>query len=305
MKPKISYHFWSELLKPKYLQKSLKYLADYGFGLNLAIRPAIIEKLSKVVNECMDYGIDLVLWPLLSFKDGYWVNSWNFELQKKWINKLLNRYPAVNTYTLDLEPPINFRGIHGLIKSRKLSQIRPWRRVREDMENLIDSMHEKKKKVISTNYPINPSNRRKAGTPRPRNADFYSYMVYSSIFGLFGNSISKDNIVAYTGRKILDEHSSNIGIIDVGATSKGVLSSFFPLSSLERIISEIAICKYLGLTKINIFALDYIRQDVVRWMEEIIAVKPKVPPFNDPTKQGIIFKIFRKFLLNETFKFAE
>ena len=105
---KESYHFWSELLKYNYLKKSIKDLADKKFGINLAVRPALYEKVGEIVKECNEYDVDLVFWPLLSFKQGYWVNSWNFKLQIQWIQKLMDKYSSVDKYTLDLESPINF-----------------------------------------------------------------------------------------------------------------------------------------------------------------------------------------------------
>lgn len=295
------FYFWSELLKPKFVELSLKELADHGFGIILAVRPAIIEKVASIVKLCNDYSIDLNFWPLLSYKQGYWVNAWNLALQKQWIRKLMTRYPTVGTYALDLESPLNFKGISGMIKTKKLAKIRPWQQVRDDMESMIDEMHNRNIKVISTNYPTNPSGRLEKGTPRPRNADFYSYMVYTSLFAIFGNDISKDNVVAYAGRKILDAHGMDKSIIDLGLTSSGVLPKFLPVTTLKRITSEIAICKYLGFTRIHIFALDEIRKDVVDWMEEIKAVAPKKPPFEmDPANLGLLFRIFRMFLLNES-----
>lgn len=297
------FYFWSELLKPKFVELSLKYLAEHGFGIILAVRPAILEKIESIVKQCNDFSIDINFWPLLSYNQGYWVNAWNLALQKQWIHKLMIRYPSVKTYALDLESPLNFKGITGLIKTKKLAQIRPWQKVRADMEMMIDQMHNKNIRVISTNYPTNPSGRLKKGTPRPRNADYYSYMVYTSLFAIFGNDVSKDNVVAYAGKKILDAHGIEKSIIDLGLTSSGVLPKFLPVTTLERIISEVAICKYLGFKRIHIFALDEIRRNVNDWMEAIKLVHPKKPPFEiDPSNLGVLFRIFRTFLLKETLK---
>lgn len=303
---KIEFSFWSELLKPKYVMMALDDLAEYNFGINLAVRPSILDKIVPIAEKCNDYGIDLSLWPLLSYKNGYWVNAWNLALQRKWINKLMETLPSVEKYLLDLEAPLNFKGIKGRIKTRKLAEIRPWRQVRDDMEQMVSKMQNNGKKVISTNYPTNPSGRRKQGTPRPRNADMYSYMVYTSLFALFGNNISKDNVVAYAGKKILDAHGRDKGLIDLGLTSSGVLPKFLPVTTKERILSEVAICKHLGFQRVHIFALDEIRNDVKKWMEEIRDVKSKKPPFSmDPSNLGILFRIFRTFLLSESLELEE
>lgn len=300
---KTTFYFWSELLKPRFVELSLKNLADHGFGIILAVRPNILDKILSIVKLCNDYSIDLNFWPLLSYNQGYWVNAWNLALQKQWIHKLMTQYPSVKTYAIDLESPLNFKGISGIIKTKKLAQIRPWQRVRSDMELMIDQMHNLNVKVISTNYPTNPSGRLKKGTPRPRNADFYSYMVYTSLFAIFGNDVSKDNVVAYAGKKILDAHGIEKSIIDLGLTSSGVLPKFLPVTTLERIISEVAICKYLCFKRIHIFALDEIRRNVNDWMEAIKLVHPKKPPFEiDPSNLGVLFRIFRTFLLKETLK---
>jgi hypothetical protein len=181
--------------------------------------------------------------------------------------------------------------------------------MRNELEHFIDEMHQMGKIVISTNYPTNPSGRLKKGTPRPRNADLYSYMVYTSLFGLFGNDTSKDNIVAYAGRRILDAHGLDKGCIDLGLTSKGVLPKFLPVTTLERVISEVAVCKYLEFKRIHIFALDEIRLDVKQWMQEIQSIPAKAPPMEifiqGKDQQGIIYRFFKKFLLNETYDLEE
>ncbi|MBD3352964.1 MAG: hypothetical protein GF364_15890 [Candidatus Lokiarchaeota archaeon] len=298
----VNFYFWSELLKLKFLEKSLTDLAEYGFGINLAVRPDLFNRVGTIVKQCNDLDVDLVFWPLLSYNNGYWVNAWNLSLQKRWIQKLMEQYPSVHTYTLDLEAPLNFKGIKGKIKTRKLAEIKHWRKVRQEMNELIDNMHNSGKKIISTNYPTNPSGRRAQGTPRPTNADYYSYMVYTSLFGIFGNDISKDNIVAYTGQKILNTHGPKQGIIDLGLTSGGVLPKFLPVTTKERVVSEVSICKYLGFKRIHIFALDEIRKDIRSWMEELKNTRPKAPPLDEnPSKLGLLFRIFRTFLLNESF----
>lgn len=302
----IQFSFWSELLKPKYVEMTLPDLAEYGFGINLAVRPSLIGKIANIVEKCNQLDIDLAFWPLLSYRNGYWVNAWNLGIQKKWIRKLMDKYPSVDKYILDLEAPLNFKGVRGMIKTKKLSEVKPWREVRDDMEDLINEMHNCGKNVISTNYPTNPSRRRNQGTPRPRNADMYSYMVYTSLFAIFGNDISKNNVIGYAGRKIMDAHDEKQAIIDLGLTSGGVLPKFLPVTTRERIISEISICKYLGFKRIQIFALDEIRHDITKWMDDIRNATPEKPPIEkNPKDIGLVFRIFRKFLLSESLRLEE
>ena len=70
-------YFWSELIRPKLLKPFLEEIGNYKFGLNLAISPDRLKGLKNFVKISIKNDVELDFWPLLSTKQGYWINRWN------------------------------------------------------------------------------------------------------------------------------------------------------------------------------------------------------------------------------------
>ncbi|MFX0039959.1 MAG: hypothetical protein ACFFCY_17910 [Promethearchaeota archaeon] len=289
-------YFWSELLRPKLLIPFLEKIGNYNFGLNLAITPNRLKELNHFIKICVKNDVELNFWPLISIKQGYWINKWNIKVFEKWIAYLLENFPNTSAYLLDLENPINFTGVTGIILKRKLNTLISNEDIRFKLEALVDKIHDFGKKVISTTYggiPLGLS-------PRPSNADFYSYMVYSSFIKRISSEETRQNIIYYCANKIRIEHGLQKAAIDLGITTYGIyqrsLSNILGYLDLNEILNQIAICKYLKLSRIHIFSFDNMTIEVDKWLENISNVRPKPPPSSHSMKLGLMYYIYEKLL---------
>ena len=147
------YYFWSEFLKFDYLIPIIPKLGSYKIGLNLAITPKKLSRVSSIVKECEKNDVELNFWPLLSRKQGYWVNAWNIDVHIKWIDYLLKNFPTVSSYLLDLEDPIEWiYTVKGIVKIKKLNKLIPVEKVIEKMNSIVDKIHDYNKLAVSTSY---------------------------------------------------------------------------------------------------------------------------------------------------------
>jgi len=224
------------------------------------------------------------------------VNAWNLNVQAKWIDHLLENFPTVSSYLLDLEKPINFKGIKGMIMTGKLKKIIPESKIKEKLNNIVEKIHDHGKKAVSTSYGGIPLGLQ----PRPINADVYSYMVYLSFILRISDIPTRRAIIFYVANKIRKEHGQEKGAIDLGATYAGVISAglinALGVLTLNEIIRQIEICLYARLNRIQIFALDNLTKDIDSTLEKLTSVKPTKPPQITGEKTGFMLKAYRKVL---------
>lgn len=293
-------YFWSELLKIDSLLTTIPKLGSYKIGLNLAVTPRRLRNgyVDKIVKECEKNSVELNFWPLLSKKQGYWVNAWNLNVQAKWIDHLLNKFPTVSAYLLDLEKPINFKGIKGMIMTGKLKKLIPESKVKEKLEKIVDNIHDHNKKAVSTSYGGIPLGLQ----PRPSNADYYSYMVYLSFILRISDIPTRRAIIFYVANKIRKEHGQDKGTIDLGVTYAGVISAglinALGVLSINEIVRQMEICLYVGLKRIQIFALDNLTKNIDSTFEILSQIKPSKPPQITGEKTGFMLKAYRKVLFS-------
>lgn len=290
-------YFWSELLKFEFLKPVIPKLGSYDIGLNLAITPKKLTKVQDIVKDCEKNNVELNLWPLLSIKQGYWVNAYNINVQSKWIDYLLKNFPTIEAYLLDLEKPKNFKGIKGRIMIGKLKEIVPSEMVKEKLNGIVDNIHDHGKKVVSTSYTGFPLGM----GPRPSNADFYSYMVYTSFLKRLSDDITREAIVFYSANKIRKEHGRDKAVIDLGVTYAGVISgglmNILGLLDIEEIAKQIEICLFARLKRIQIFALDNLTKNIDSVLELLANLEPRKPPqFYPEKKLGFMLKAYRKVM---------
>ena len=74
----------------------------------------------------------------------------------------------------------------------KLEKIVPDEIAKQKLEELVDLIHDYGKKVVSTSYGGIPLGM----NPRPSNADYYSYMVYTSFIKKVANKETRENIIS-------------------------------------------------------------------------------------------------------------
>ncbi len=296
---KIKVCFWSELLNPKWLIPCVQKLGSYDIGLNLAVTPQRLAQTKELTKICEKQRIELNIWPLLSKRQGYWVNKWNINIQSKWFARLLNEFPTARAFILDLEKPINFQGIKGFTLKKKLENLVSDNVAREKLEKLVDLLHDHGKKVISTAYggiPLGMS-------PRPSNADIYSYMVYTSFVKRVSSPDTRQNIAYYCAEKIKREHGSEKGAIDLGLTSYGIISKgltdFLGYLDLNEILAQIRVCLYANLERIQIFSLDALPKILDSWLEKISAISPEKPPLMHNEKKGFMYRAYKKVLFSK------
>lgn len=300
-------YFWSELLKIDSILPTIPKLGSYKIGLNLAVTPQRLKYgyVDKVVKECEKNSVELNFWPLLSKKQGYWVNAWNLNVQAKWIDYLLNNFPTVSAYLLDLEKPINFKGIKGMIMTGKLKKLIPESKVKEKLVKIVDNIHDHNKKAISTSYGGIPLGIQ----PRPSNADYYSYMVYLSFILRISDIPTRRAIIFYIANKIRKEHRQEKAAIDLGVTYAGVISAglinALGVLCVNEIVRQMEICLYAGLKRIQIFALDNLTKDIDSNLERITSAKPTKPPQITGEKTGFMLKVYRKVLFKREKNLSE
>lgn len=297
MKPDI--YFWSELLSLEKLNELIPMLGTHEMGLNLAITPLRIQKVKSVVKKCENDGVELNFWPLLSKNKGYWINRWNINIQKEWFEFLLDNFPSVSTYLLDLENPINFKGLKGNIKKYKLKKIISDEEVKKKLDDLVKIVQDHGKKVISTSYGGIPL----GINPRPSNADWYSYMVYTSLINRVANKETRENIIYYCANKIRTEHGADKAAIDLGLTYHGIINkeliNFLGLLSMKELKAQISICKHVKLKRIHIFSIDNMSNNLDQWINVIEEAEPKRPPLLVSGKKGLMYRAYRKFLFHK------
>jgi len=279
-------------------------LADWNVAINVAITPRKVNNGRLLVKRAAKEGVELRFWPLLDREQGYWVNGWNLPAQVKWINRLLVRFPRIQSYILDLEPPINFKGPRGLILGYKFRKLKSVDDTREQLESLVDLLHTQGKIVEATSLPFGTKVVNSLGLPRPRNADLYSYMIYTSFISGIGNmrlvpEVHLNNVLVFCIKKFLAIHGPEKLAVDLGLSSYGIYRrSWMRLHSLDRIKKEVSIVLGLGVKNIRIFALDDNILEISRWLEELSVVEPmKWSLMNLIEDPGIILRVFRKFLL--------
>jgi hypothetical protein len=288
--------FWSELLKFKFLKPVIPKLNSYNIGLNLAITPKRLLKVGEIVKQCEKNDVELNFWPLLSEKQGYYINRWNFKVQAKWIDYLLENFPIVNSYLLDLETPLNFGGLKGIILNSKLNKLVPDDEAKKKLESIVNNIHDHGKRAVSTSKGGIPPGME----PRPSNADYYSYMVYLSYIKRFSDNETRENIIYYCAKKIRKEHGQDKAAIDIGITNYGIqlvgLTNFLGYLDLEELVKQIEVCLYSKLKRIHIFSLDNMTKEIDKWLENISSAKPKKPPLFRSEKRGLMYKAYKKFL---------
>ncbi|MHA1732473.1 MAG: hypothetical protein ACTSU5_11050 [Promethearchaeota archaeon] len=298
---KYELNLWSELVKYDYLLPVIPELGSYEVGLHLAVRPDKIRGLREVLKACDVASVPVTLWPLLSRKQGYWVNAWNLGAQEEWISHLLARFNP-ERFALDLESPINFKGIRGAVKNRKMIERTSPHDTRVRLEALVERIHDSGFRVLSTSLFTNPSWNARRGCPRPRNGDVYSYMIYTSFFQRFASEETLDNVVYHCARKIVEGHGRDSGAIDLGLTSPGVVrvAKFLGLSGLARVKSEISVALYAGIRKVHVFALDGFVPDIRKWLAATRDLGPKRPPVLETGHGGAVYRLFKKVLFKES-----
>lgn len=290
-------YFWSELLSLTKLERLLSSFSSYDFGINLAIDPSRFNRIKPIVKKCQIENIELNLWPLLSRDQGYWINLWNLNLQKDWINRILSEYPSISAILLDLEKPINFTGIKGILKLRKLERSIPKKVVQDKLESLVDLIHDNGKDAVSTSYGGIPLGLQ----PRPSNADFYSYMIYLSFIMRFSSIETRKNIIHYCASKIIKDHGLEKSAIDLGLTYAGVvnqkLMNFLGLLDLDELVDHISVCLHSGIRRIQIFSIDNFYKSIDDVLEKMSSIKPHAPPVLSRNKgKGFMLKAYRRFL---------
>ena len=292
-------YFWSELLPFEKLLPVIPKLGNYTFGLNLAINPNKYRMVNPLVKECEKQNVELNFWPLLSQKQGYWINRWNINVQNKWFKFLLENFPTINSYLLDLENPINFKGMKGRIMNSKLEKIVPDDEAKQKLEELVDLIHDYGKKVVSTSYGGIPLGM----NPRPSNADYYSYMVYTSFIKKVANRKTREDIIFYCADKIRREHGIDKAAIDLGITYCGIISKkltdFLGYLGIKELMSQIGLCKFAKLKRIHIFSIDNMVKDIEKWLEAINNAPEKKPPLFFTDKKGFMYRAYKKVLFNK------
>ena len=294
----LSIYFWSELLPFENLIPVIPKLGSYEMGLNLAITPQKAKKVRSVVKECEKYNVELNFWPLLPKEKGYWINRWNIQIQPQWFRFLLENFPSVSSYLLDLERPINFTGLKGNIMNKKLRQLLPDDQVRTQLEDLVALIHDYGKTVVSTSYGGIPL----GINPRPSTADWYSYMVYTSFVKRLANAETQENIIFYCAHKIREEHGQEKAAIDLGLTYHGIISKdltdFLGYLSLKELTAQIGICKYVRLKRVHIFSIDNLVKNLDSWLEAIAEAPVRKPPHYVTGKKGFMYRAYKKVLFN-------
>jgi len=292
-------YFWSELLTFDRLLTLIPRLGTREMGLNLAITPEKARKVNRVVRECDNNDVELNFWPLLSKEKGYWINRWNINLQEKWFGFLLEHFPTISSYLLDLERPINFKGIKGNIQNAKLKKIIPDGLVRRKLEDLVNKIHDHGKKVVSTSYGGIPLGM----NPRPSNADWYSYMVYTSFVNRVANKDTRENIIFHCANKIREEHGQEKAAIDLGLTYHGIINKglidFLGYLSMKELTSQIGICKYAKVNRVHVFSIDSMTKNLNQWFDAIESATPKTPPLLMSGKKGFMYRAYRKILFSK------
>jgi hypothetical protein len=88
----------------------LRALAERAVQLVIAVQPATVRGIARLVGEARGAGVSVALWPMLHDADGRWANSGNAELFERWVFALLEELvregAGPDELCLDLEPPI-------------------------------------------------------------------------------------------------------------------------------------------------------------------------------------------------------
>ena len=287
-KPNLSHSelgIWSEFLDYSKVRNFLPSLKEHHLSLSLAISAdhPNFDEFAKVYIEAEEMGVEVRPWLLLTEKDGYWFNKWNFPQAKSFVDLFVSEMKQRNIklqwLVFDVEPPRSLieeaqkllqeghylTALHLLQHSSQDASLAAAERA---YAQLVDDLHQQGVHVqgVISNFVLNDlqdSHRRiqsALGTPVFGIAwDEISFMVYRVEFQRVLGPVGPWIVYEYAKRA----HSffgSRAGL-DIGEA--GHVSYPAPFSGYtdpQDLKDDLAAVSAAGLEKIHIYSLDGISE---------------------------------------------
>ncbi len=306
---KYQLNLWSENINYKHIIPVIKKFAEYGVGIIQSIDSERIDQFQALYNECQKYNVSLSMWPLLSEKEGYWINAGNIPQTKKLIQNIIRKFPKCKYIAFDFELPKELPGIQKYLFGRTTMKPKYRDFYQNQLDSIVDLVHKDGLKILNTTYPMLPKFYRKYGLLLPREADLYSSMVYTSYFqSFFGDTfisypecMMMTFIQAETYKKEYGERAA----LDLGRISNGVIrKNVYPVHTLDHICKEISVALKIGVNNLQIFALDdnllHYQGNFDEFFEKLSSCKPEYPKemhrfLRHPTWKSVIYKKMIQF----------
>lgn len=306
-----SLHFrlYSEFENWDRLKKKFSSLTRYPVTVYIAapqdkIEPKgkVFQELLSLLKEATERKISVFIWPLLSQKDGYWLNQWNaapFAGYVLRLNEMLKAEGAVfEGVSLDVEMHTDQMRGYGKL----LVQLN-WKKLIEQFKNSRDSQQfEEALQIIeslclrikSDGYKTHVSTlpmiledfmhhhseelylHHLLGFPIPyRSIDDLSVMSYRSMYQLVTGKMNSRMV--YEQAALAKQYFGNTASIDIGLI--GDMVSPFQLRGFHNpkdLQSDVAAARAAGIHHIGIYSLDGMDQ-VDEWLDQDFTPKQPAP----------------------------
>lgn len=264
----------------------LRLLARYGVELAVAVFPHQREAAVALARRARDAEVPLVLWPLLTDREGRWPSGANHESFARHAETLAARVPGTPPVLFDVEPPIDWtrRALHGHAARRpgdrgaRRATLRPVATALRAAGHRVDV-------VVPPMVPFGRGWERLLATPvSDLGAARVEPMAYTSLFeGYSGGTVTR-RVARDLLRRLAAEGPAALSL---GVVGGGALGDERAYRGVDELADDVAIARACGVERLSLYALDGLleRAPIERWLEAFTKTEPasRLP---EPTRRG-------------------
>lgn len=262
---------WSEFVPYEQLcsRELLRLLQPRQLQILVAVTPARIAGLPKLVATYRDAGIDLGLWPMIDDEDGRWGSTFNAQLYSDFVMRVAELAQPGSTIAIDLEPPIALT--RALLSGNPLS-LRRMARIenRESglriLQDLMAKLRARGCSTIGAVHPILLADGQGQsawqwllGTPIDQmDFDAVSPMAYTSLIegysrGILARRAATSLLVqtASAARSRWQDRAS----LSLGSVGIGALGDERPYRGVDELAHDVALARACGVEDLALFDL--------------------------------------------------
>lgn len=287
---------WSELVPYERLARDevLRLLAARDLALYLAVTPAEIEGIERVMARCADRGVPVSLWPMLSHADGRWPSVHNAARFADFTLALADRLAAAELrpqgIAFDLEPAI--AELPGLLALRVSAIGRRLRRrpppgAVSRLIALRAAIEARGIDVFVAAFPFVASDgpgrgwQRFLGTPvdaigaRRVNAMVYTSMIEGYARGHLGRGDAVAMLHAWS-RRMRERYVEPS--VSLGCVGRGILGDEPSYRDPSELAADVAAARAGGVDDLVLFSLCgcLARPPAERWLDAFVETAPPV-----------------------------
>jgi hypothetical protein len=264
----------------------LRVLAAYRVELAVAVFPHQHDAAVSLARRVREAGVPLVLWPLLTDRQGRWPSGANHEPFARHAEALAARVPGTPPVLFDVEPPIDWtrRALHGHVLRRPADRVGRRASLGPIAKRLRAAGH-RVDAVVPPMVPFGARWERLLATPiSDLGAARVEPMAYTSLFeGYSGGTVDR-RVARDLLRRLAIERPAALSL---GVVGGGALGDERAYRSVEELADDVAIARGCGVEELSLYALDGLleRPPVEGWLDAFTATAPatRLP---EPTRRG-------------------